>query len=864
MGKVVKKKLNGMSWLKKSSLVLLLTILTTALGSVNGAEASVTPLNAWPATPQIVSNAATGTVTGNVTVAAGTNAKRLMLVAVSSEYSAVPGSQTMTVTYGGQTVHQLEQIFTGINTIWLGYCDEIDLDNAVGTQLSVTNSMTAGLLAIYASAAVYDNVNQQSPVTGSSSVSTTAAATATSLVLPAIATAGAVGNTGLSTFINAWNGQIPNTIAGFTAVKYAGTNFNISFNTSSAYTARGTAAITATAPTAAAGAAVAVGLNPDLITGTSIISCSGCHGNPPADGTGRNALPGQFQGSHNKHAGFGTGQYKLVCTKCHTSNTLTTHSNGSINIANPINANTGATYTKGYSFPINNSTTLSGGTCANTSCHSNGTNVSTGTIPPNISIPWGATRVCSSCHGTGVDGRPNYVNNTPKPNTHGNGVDYGIYHQGLDCTICHESVTGTTDAYVVDVTKHNNGSYNVVPTMGYSYVAGGGSTCNATGTGCHGTSPVQWGTSLGCIQCHATAKGTRSAVVGEFTLAWGHKKNIRGAVTDADCIVCHLEGDYTTQKTDSAYHLMLANGNIDLRDPDGAGKTVITNNTSGAFTFTKFALDLTTARTSAITNSVADVITHKFCLKCHDAGGATNPYARAGSTPTANAPFGGGFTALNAAGQFSISNSSRHPVLSGRNKDFPTAAKMAVPYKPTGSRGTSGTRSVGVVMNCFDCHNTPTPLTTRTVTAHGNAATIRGTINVSLPTLCIICHTGYTGSTAGHGTGSAFGVVDSNMSGSKVLDLCSNCHASADTPAPPARAEDVHGVNTVPAAVVAKSGRWGAAGAVPIAFIRNTAKLGNHNPRVVGGTTYTGINLGCNMGCRGTGTMSPYTPGGTY
>ena len=147
-----------------------------------------------------------------------------------------------------------------------------------------------------------------------------------------------------------------------------------------------------------------------------------------------------------------------------------------------------------------------------------------------------------------------------------------------------------------------------------------------------------------CIGCHASVQtgthGTpRDAVVSEFGLAWGHKKTGRGAVTDADCIVCHLEGDSATQKP-SAYH---KDGNIDLRDPDGAGETPITNMTGGAFLFTKFSTTYAAgSRTSTgnTSNNIDNVLTQKFCLACHDNDGATNLTAR---TPggTAFMPWGG-------------------------------------------------------------------------------------------------------------------------------------------------------------------------------------------------------------------------------
>jgi len=310
-----------------------------------------------------------------------------------------------------------------------------------------------------------------------------------------------------------------------------------------------------------------------------------------------------------------------------------------------------------------------------------------------------------------------------------------------------------------------------------------------------------------------------------------------------------------------------------LRDPDGTGQQRITNMSNASFTFTKFATSYNSGdRTSTghTANTVDNIITQKFCLKCHDANGATNTSARSGSSPTANAPFGGGFTAINNAAEFATTNSSKHPILGPLSRDYPTATRMAVPYKPTGTRGTSGTKTAGVVMNCFDCHNTPTtPLTTRTVSAHGNANTIRGTVGVASPTLCAICHLGYTASTtvghnsaSGYTSGSAFSSAESRMTTEQ--NTCNYCHADVLSPARPARATNVHGTNDLPTGGATKTKRWALTNGnqVPVAFIRNTTYLTNHSPKSVNGYT-TNANT-CDMTNCASRAGSPYSLGGTY
>ncbi len=498
-----------------------------------------------------------------------------------------------------------------------------------------------------------------------------------------------------------------------------------------------------------------------------------------------------------------------------------------------------------------------------------------------------------------------HTSRAPKMNNHSSAIG----HRVVTCNICHDSVTYSGGVYTPNVTLHVNKAYNVQASMGYTYAANGGS-CATPGNGCHGPTAGRWGGTLGCVDCHSKTitrtKGrvgaTLANVVGEFGLAWGHKKSGRAAVTDDDCIVCHLEGDGTSHKA-SAKH---QDGNIDLRDPDVEGETAITNISGGAFTFQRFSTSYaagTRTSTGQSANTIDNVITQKFCLACHDSNGAFNTKARSnnGGTGTATRPFGGidmgaNYSVVNGAAaansmvdvktQLATTNSSKHPVLAPLNRDFPTAARMNDPYKATGTRGTTGTLSNGVVINCFDCHNVVgTPLTLRTVTAHGNAVTVRGypiantsgtpftgtsPVDANKPTLCIVCHANYD-TQAPHGTGSAWSAsMDAGMANVAKFG-CNICHASnyATAVVRPARAQDSHGSNALPAGGMGlrAGGRWATTGK-PIAFIRNTFVIDDHAPKKVGATTYSPTCMSAsgtanpsfcgNQGAQG------YTVGGTF
>ena len=448
------------------------------------------------------------------------------------------------------------------------------------------------------------------------------------------------------------------------------------------------------------------------------------------------------------------------------------------------------------------------------------------------------------------------------------------------------------------------------------------STNNCHGGATGNTPTPVWGsgTKPQCIVCHngvvtalnasAVSGGAvtqRAAVKGEFNLTWGHKSAANGAktartpVTDSDCIVCHLEGNFTTQQT-SSYH---ADGYIDLRNPDGVGEARITDMNNAPYSFVTFTTSYAAGsktQNGHTLNTVDNILTQKFCLACHDSNGAANTTARtknAGGTVTGTQwmPFegislGANYTAANgsAAGagapatgalvdvktMFATTNSSYHPVLGPLNKDFPTPARLLAPYNNFTRAGTSGTKTNGVVLNCFDCHNTPTtPLTGRTIVAHGNATnTVRGTTYVATPTLCTACHVSTYASTVGmHGAGSAWNSNSASDHDATVQRNCHDCHASATTkPARPVPAQDYHGSDRLAGAGTDALWPVGATETYrPYGFIRNrtnwTATGAFHRPfrgteaALQTGSAQCSATIQCDTGR----TMSPaYTPGGSY
>jgi hypothetical protein len=460
------------------------------------------------------------------------------------------------------------------------------------------------------------------------------------------------------------------------------------------------------------------------------------------------------------------------------------------------------------------------------------------------------------------------------------------------CDTCHSSVTYSGGTYTPDVTLHNNGSYNVKSSLGYTFATTGG-TCATPGNGCHGPTSGTWGGSLTCVDCHSkvitrtigrAAGTTLAAVVNEFGLAYGHKKSGRGAVTNADCVVCHLEGygygNAHFGKPNPIYH---RNGNIDLRDPVGSGEVPIKNISGTAFTFVRFSTSF--AANSRTTNGhlsdtdIANVITQKFCLGCHRASGATNTTARSNSAGTAYMPWGGvnlgaTYTVANGAAvagglinvfsQFSTGNSAFHPVRGPLNRDFPLSTRLNAPYNSQGSGrvAAGGTKTLSVVLNCFDCHNAAAaPLTRRTISAHGNAAMIRGT-DYSTQPLCTVCHAGYTVS-SNHASGSAWSSTGQQHNASQNCHYCHGSNTGQTAPARPTPAQDYHGNNAL-----VGGGLWPTINSRPYAFIRGWSGTAYHRP--FRSTEFTTGSATCGAGtCPGgqsvaNGTTTTYTPGGSY
>src|SRR6185369_5924320 len=231
MGKTIKEfQFRGRQM--KLGITLFFCLLTSVFMTLEAA-ASVDFVNQWPAIPTIVSNGNAGTVIGKFTPGMGTN--RLMLVAIATEYSAAQ-APTFTVTYGGQPLTgTIVSNTTGNNKIWLGYFNETAINNgALGNKtMQVTGYTTTNLTALYATVAVFNGVDQTTPITGFNSLGTTVNGLTIGPVAYTTGSASLAGNTGMSVYLANWNNNVGQTTvsSGYTENRdYLGTNFSLSAN----------------------------------------------------------------------------------------------------------------------------------------------------------------------------------------------------------------------------------------------------------------------------------------------------------------------------------------------------------------------------------------------------------------------------------------------------------------------------------------------------------------------------------------------------------------------------------------------------------------------------------------------------------
>ncbi|MBI5509403.1 MAG: CxxxxCH/CxxCH domain-containing protein [Deltaproteobacteria bacterium] len=540
--------------------------------------------------------------------------------------------------------------------------------------------------------------------------------------------------------------------------------------------------------------------------------------------------------------------------------------------------------------------------------------------------------VCWNCHGTGQNGvdpdgsgATAYLlkTGTKKIDSYHFGGDHTTFgtNGGSRCWDCHDPHGDATNLAMVgsDTLRQSSDAYGLTGTRsttnailttqgagGYAkattpftgvcqvchtntsyYKADGTSQTHNTGADCtaachqHDQTTVPdafkgKGGGPDCWNCHSGGQGGTRALSGDFTKQSHHVRGTMsstmpssaGTGNNADCVVCHAEGqiitaysaDCTTGAlpmtcTNPTYH---ANGKIDLRDVDtaapardGAGASFLYDKDKVAAAAATLAdwgskTQLWREWTSGVNETGNDGTEgvlpstaglDRFCLTCHDSGGAAQVSTFRVSTETSRTaldPFWDGTTNITnsydglsrgqvvdikskVSGAPPTQGSFARHALRGQSASkytqYTTAA--AWPSNPNGystiysaGRFTSmGTDENGdpnwndkSVMGCADCHTVDGANTT-TGNAHGSTSeyllkdasggAAEGTYAAGTA-ICLRCHTGYSAAHTGGSESNDFEDTVTTTAPNRLLDAkgkslsasvfgfaCMNCHGGA-------------------------------------------------------------------------------------
>ena len=173
MGKVIQQKIQGMNIWAKVGLITTITLLVSVFMyqgwyKPKGAQAALSPLNAWTATA--TQTATTGNPTAaNFTVNSGND--RILVVVVDCFDSGGSNGQTFSATYGGIALNQAVIENSDRRQTWIGY---LALGNSA---TNTTQSLSVTITGIHTNATVYaasyQGVDQSAPITATSSAYST-------------------------------------------------------------------------------------------------------------------------------------------------------------------------------------------------------------------------------------------------------------------------------------------------------------------------------------------------------------------------------------------------------------------------------------------------------------------------------------------------------------------------------------------------------------------------------------------------------------------------------------------------------------------------------------------------------------------
>ncbi len=232
--------------------------------SITVTAPKVSVLNAWTNISNTTASTTSGTIAaGSVTASGGTN--RLMLVAVTMKTGSSV-APTINVTLGGTALTLAKQTAAGTESIWVGYAKEAAIGSGAKAISVSYSGATGNALSTHVKWAVFNNVNQTTPVYSSAAANTTTTSatfgSAVNYVVGGMTTA--IAANGGSSATGAITATTPAFATFGTATK--STTSSNTFTIASAHTAAGsyasTTAVSWTGTTGKMSATVAVSLQP--------------------------------------------------------------------------------------------------------------------------------------------------------------------------------------------------------------------------------------------------------------------------------------------------------------------------------------------------------------------------------------------------------------------------------------------------------------------------------------------------------------------------------------------------------------------------------------------------------------------------
>lgn len=259
--------------------------------------------------------------------------------------------------------------------------------------------------------------------------------------------------------------------------------------------------------------------------GSSIISCSTCHGAPPAGVSP--AYIGGAAGSHSRHDSYYSGPAN--CSKCHSNHFSETQKYGhatsagkralSISLHDPQD-NSSGTYSKSAvsDYLPSQASGQNFGTCSALYCHSPG-NRATAVLPPTKTPVWGGLLGCNGCH-----------QSVPSSGSHTDHV-FAQYGVPVPCFKCH-AATVTPETTISSTALHVNMNVDIAFNIG---------TADGFGKYSGYATPMQKKPGSGyanCdnVYCHSNGQGSG----GTWPPTYSSPK--WGDTNAAKCGSCHDDG----------------------------------------------------------------------------------------------------------------------------------------------------------------------------------------------------------------------------------------------------------------------------------------------------------------------------------